>query len=235
VLEQVGRRPRAVAPEQVGETGGQLVPVDRLEAQIVEQVLAELQLAELVDGDDHQYRRQRHLAGPEVAAEGEGGLRVGPAGDDGTRPAVLGLVGVDGLGRVDAPQGSRRGPARRSPPGTATGEAQQWLHGVAPPLSLVGRCGPDGSGSGTAGGSEQRQVAVELELGDVGLVAGPLLALVADEPLEHVVAEGVGEQIRALHEGEGVLQAAGQVEDALGVELRGVRAKRLASDSGGSS
>src|SRR5687767_10266357 len=46
-----------------------------------------------------------------------------------------------------------------------------------------------GSMRSSADWSEPRQVAVELELADLGLVVEPLVALVADEPLEHVLAQ----------------------------------------------
>ena len=76
MLDEVGREAPAGAPEQVGEAGGQLVGRDRLDAEVVEEVLAELELVELVAGHDDEQRGQRHLAGAQVPAEGEGRLRV---------------------------------------------------------------------------------------------------------------------------------------------------------------
>ena len=47
------------------------------------------------------------------------------------------------------------------------------------------------------------EVAVELELRDLGLVGLPLGPLVADEPLEDVLAERLGHELGALHLSDG--------------------------------
>src|SRR5256885_9025628 len=47
--------------------------------------------------------------------------------------------------------------------------------------------------------SQPVEVPVQLELGHLGLVVGPLGPLVADEPLEDVFAQGLGDQLGRLH------------------------------------
>ena len=64
--------------------------------------------------------------------------------------------------------------------------------------------------------SQQREIAVELELCHLGLVGVPLLPFVADEPFEDVVAEGLGQKVRAFHLIDRVVQAARQGLDPLG-------------------
>src|SRR5579883_3523321 len=66
---------------------------------------------------------------------------------------------------------------------------------------------------------QQAEVAVELELGHLRRVLAPLRPLVADEPLEDVVAEGLGQQLGGLHETEGLLEVAGKGLDARVGEL----------------
>src|SRR5205823_6228353 len=86
-----------------------------------------------------------------------------------------------------------------------------------------------GPGRERAGGAPPRflgllqlwEIAVELELADLDLVVGPFGALVADEPLEDVLAKGLGQQLRALHGGHGVGEARGERTDALGRQLLG--------------
>ena len=69
MLEEVGSQAPTGAPEQVGQPGLELVGVDGLEAQVVEQVLTQLELAELVAGDDQQHGGERDLTVPQMAAE----------------------------------------------------------------------------------------------------------------------------------------------------------------------
>src|SRR6188508_2270026 len=67
--------------------------------------------------------------------------------------------------------------------------------------------------------SQPREVAVELELRDLRLVLLPLGALVADEPLEDVLAERLGHQLRLLHLVERLGERSRQDRDALGQAL----------------
>src|ERR1700722_1686238 len=63
--------------------------------------------------------------------------------------------------------------------------------------------------------SQQGQIAVELELGHLGLVVVPLGPLVADEPFEDVLAERGGQQLGALHLVDSIVQAGRERLDAL--------------------
>ena len=144
VLQQVRAQPAPCPPEEVRQPGGELVRVDRLQAQVVEEILAQLQLTQLARRDDDQHRSERHLARPEVPAEREGRGGVPSTADDSTGPAVFGLDPIDRLDPVDADprvagpieHGSHRSRRKRR-------KAQQWLHGGAP-LSSGRR--PGGSG-----------------------------------------------------------------------------------------
>ena len=79
-------------------------------------------------------------------------------------------------------------------------EAQQWLH-FSFPLSplLVLPCRPTRRAAtasrATGSRSQQRQVSVQFELADVSLVRRPLGPLVADEPLEDVLTEGLRDEL----------------------------------------
>ena len=53
------------------------------------------------------------------------------------------------------------------------------------------------------------------------LYGGPLGPLVADEPFEDVLAQGLGHELRALHVGDGLVEAAGQGPDLLGGQFLG--------------
>ena len=101
---------------------------------------------------------------------------------------------------VPLPRRPLRGPTRPvGEPGALQGEGHLGGEvGGKQRRASIGRAGP---------GSQQGQVAVELELGHLGLVVVPLGPLVADEPFEDVVAEGLGQQLGALHLVDGVVQA----------------------------
>src|SRR5204863_4288689 len=62
--------------------------------------------------------------------------------------------------------------------------------------------------------SEERQVAVELERSDLAPVVLPLLSFVAQEEIEDVLTERLGDELRPLHELDRVGQRAGQRLDA---------------------
>jgi hypothetical protein len=61
---------------------------------------------------------------------------------------------------------------------------------------------------------EDREVALQLERRDVGLVGVPFLTFVAQQELQHVVAERRAEHIRALGEVDRLDQIPGQRQDA---------------------
>src|SRR6266700_7182537 len=85
--------------------------------------------------------------------------------------------------------------------GRADGSGDPSGHSGSIPGSIrseTGR-GPVGGVMGLAAESERGQVALQLELGDVAAVLVPLLALVAQEEVEHVLAERLGDEFAGLH------------------------------------
>ena len=78
--------------------------------------------------------------------------------------------------------------------------------------------GSGGSGKTTIGSiiglTERPQVAVVLERRDLRLVRPPLRPLVAEEPLEDVLAEGVEHELGALHHPQGVRERLRELLDA---------------------
>src|SRR5438552_570412 len=64
------------------------------------------------------------------------------------------------------------------------------------------------------GGSEDGQVAVPLERGDLRAVLLPLPALVAQEEVEDVLAERLRDELAALHGGDGLAEGLRQRRDA---------------------
>ena len=77
-----------------------------------------------------------------------------------------------------------------------------------------------------------REVAVELERRDLARVRGPLGPLVADEPLEDVLAERLGHELGPLHVVDGLVQAAGQRPDPLGGQLLGRQREEIGGGLG---
>src|SRR5579859_4234877 len=73
---------------------------------------------------------------------------------------------------------------------------------------------PEGYGRPTGQLLERGQIAVEFELGDLAAVLPPLLALVAQEEVEHVLAERLGDELAGLHHVARVGQALRQRCDA---------------------
>src|ERR1700722_17798264 len=63
------------------------------------------------------------------------------------------------------------------------------------------------------------EVAVEFVAGDLAAVVGPFLALVAEEEVEDVLAEGLGDQLALLHDADGLVQVGGEGLDAHGAAL----------------
>src|SRR5271155_5628659 len=102
---------------------------------------------------------------------------------------------------------------------TSSGDATPWCPRPAFCRARVTSAGSSAGkqrrGSISPSGSEQGQVAIQLELGHLRLVSVPLLALVADEPFEDVVAEGLGQQFGSLHFVDGIVQARWQLVDPL--------------------
>ena len=76
----------------MGQSGAELLGVDRFETEVVEQVLPQFELRQLVVGDDHHHRSQGHLPLAQVPAEEEGPDGVLATADHRARPSVLGLV-----------------------------------------------------------------------------------------------------------------------------------------------
>ena len=215
-----GRVPRAGAPEQVLEPG--------------------LELARGGTASGRSRRRGRRAArgrpscgaatraaaaaragGRACAARGRGRTRPrgrSSAHDDRAGPAVVGLDAVD-VGLVG------RRPSTGSRPG----------RGPGPAPAAAGR-GRASSGSIGVRPTRLRQVAVELELGDLRLVVAPLGALVAQEPLEDVLAQRLGDELGPLHHVERLgerLRAACAMPSA--ARSSAVSSKTLADASGGSS
>src|SRR6478736_5605723 len=71
----------------------------------------------------------------------------------------------------------------------------------------------------TVGASEPRQVAVELEAADLVTVVEPLLPLVAQEEVEDVLAENVGDELALLHDLERPTEGRRERLDAHGATL----------------
>src|SRR4051794_40536845 len=108
--------------------------------------------------------------------------------------------------RAKAPSGSSSAhttapahPSSGSRRPAASGPATAFQ--AQPPRSRAwATSGGAGSGKRSRGSiaSEDREVPLQLERGDLGLVGVPLDALVADEPLEDVLAERFGHELRRL-------------------------------------
>src|SRR5580704_3448668 len=122
---------------------------------------------------------------------------------------------------------------RPSGPGSArsSGPATPWCPRPAlrsARATSAGRsAGKQRRGSIDSSASEQGEVPVQLVLGDLGLIGVPLLSLVADEPLEDVIAQRVGQQLRALHLVDGVVQAGGQRLNSLLGQLFGCQGEQV--------
>src|SRR5206468_1982127 len=137
-----------------------------------------------------------------------------------------GSRGVSRLRRVrhnaKAPSGSSSAattapaqPSSGSRRAAASGVAAAF-HGQLPRSRAWASGGGAGSGkrsSGSIGQSvprlQDREIALDLERGDVRLVLVPFDALVADEPLEDVLAEGRGDELGLLHLDDRLFQRTG--------------------------
>ena len=120
-----GAVPRPGAPEQVPEPGLELAGVERRQAEVVEQVVAQLEVAELGAADQQQQRLERDVALAQRAGTG----RTRPRGRRrrttiGAGPAVVGLEA-----------------------GAATSRRRTAFHGVA----AAGRAPGASSGGGGSG------------------------------------------------------------------------------------
>jgi hypothetical protein len=96
-------RPRfvAAAEEHVAQARLELRGVERAEAEVVEQFVAQLQVGELAAVDQHDERAHRSVALAQRAAQRPGAVGVGVAGDDGAGPAGVGFVARRILRRAD--------------------------------------------------------------------------------------------------------------------------------------
>jgi hypothetical protein len=90
-----------------------------------------------------------------------------------------------------------RRPGRQPPGRRQRGAGQPDLHLPRPEAALVNALAAAGTPRLTA--LQRRQVPAELERRDLGPVLGPLGPLVAQEEVEHALAEGLGDQLRRLH------------------------------------
>ena len=145
------------APEQVAQAGLELLRVERGQAEVVEQVLAELELGELRARHEQQQRLERQVALAQRAAQRERALGVVVGDDDARRPSrrparaasatrslPTAFHAVAGRGRASARARAAAGRGRRE---------------AVPSALDVARVR-----------SEPREVAVELERGDLRLV-----------------------------------------------------------------
>ena len=93
VLDDLRARAAPGSPEQVAQPRLELLLVERREAEVVEEVFAHLELAELRAGDEQQHRLERAVALAQRAADAERALGVFVGAHDRAGPAVgrLGL------------------------------------------------------------------------------------------------------------------------------------------------
>ena len=200
-----GARAPAGPPEQVAQPRLELLRVERRQAEVVEQVLAQLELAELRAAHEQQDRLERRVALAQRAADPERALGVVVGARRPRRPS-----------RRSARAGRRatrsRPPSTGSPRGRASARAAaaagRGRRAAAPSRGLTGPL-------------TVAQVAVELQRRDLRRVVGPLRALVADEVLEDVLAERLGDELGALHHVDGLGERLRQRVDALGRALLG--------------
>src|SRR5215469_18971004 len=127
------------------------------------------------------------------------------------------------------PQARRSSGGSPRPCGRASAEKTRVLSGpqlrscagtlrTGPCVKFIRHPGLGKPGSTPAGphpcGSQDREVALQLELGDLVAVLAPLLALVAQEEVEDMLAERLGHQLAALHDRDRLVQALRQGVDA---------------------
>ena len=120
-------------PEHVGQPGVELLGLPRGDAEVIEEVFAQLELSELGAGYDQQQRRHRQIPLAHRPAQGERRLRIDVGADDGAGPSLVrfdpfggvsrsgGLPGV--AGQVEGLSQGRRG---------RIGEEKQRLHSEGP-------------------------------------------------------------------------------------------------------
>jgi hypothetical protein len=171
------------------ESGFELSGMKRREAKVVVEVVTQLELTELGPVDQQEQRLERTIGLAQRPAEGKGRLGLGVGADDGPGPSRVGFAPP---GRVLIAHGLPR-PARQIEGLSQlrwgwVGKDEQRLHERVHLVSPVG------------------QVALELELCHLALVLAPFRALVAQEPLEDVLSEGLTDQIALLHCLEGVVE-----------------------------
>jgi hypothetical protein len=130
VLHQLGAGAPARPPEQVGEAGLELTGRQGHQAEVVEEVLPQLQVGQLADADDEQQGLEWQVTLAQLPAQGEGALRVPVGADHRSGPPVRRLRTLGRLGggarRPRVPAALERldhGGRRR------VGEDEQWIHG----------------------------------------------------------------------------------------------------------
>ena len=92
VLDDLGSRRPTRPPMQVPQARLELPRMERREAEIVEDVLAHLELGELCARDEQEDRLERGVPLAERTADPERALGVVVGADDSARPSVGGLV-----------------------------------------------------------------------------------------------------------------------------------------------
>src|SRR5690606_30199825 len=95
VLDQLGPGAPAGAPEQVLQPRLELAGVERREQEVVEQIVAQVEVAELRARDQQEQRLERDVALAHGPADGERGLGLLVGADDRAGPAVGWLLTVD--------------------------------------------------------------------------------------------------------------------------------------------
>src|SRR6185369_3825484 len=91
VLDELGTRPSATSPEQVLEPRFELDRGRRRDAEVVEEVLTQLEVADVRRGDEKKEWFERDVALAEHAAQAERRFGVARRVDHRARPALLGL------------------------------------------------------------------------------------------------------------------------------------------------
>src|SRR6266852_3773418 len=81
------------------EAGLQLHGLEPREAEVVEQILPQLEVSEALHWDEQQQRLEGQVSLAQAAAQGEGGVRILVRADDCARPTLVGLEARRGLWR----------------------------------------------------------------------------------------------------------------------------------------
>jgi len=101
VLDHVRSDAATFPPEQVAEPSLELDRVERREAEVVEQLAAQLEVGQLPAGDEDEQRRHRAVALAQHTGDGPGAFRVGVGCDHRPRPSLARLVARRAVGVAD--------------------------------------------------------------------------------------------------------------------------------------